>query len=243
MTEIVHTSNLYFTTSSLYIGENCTKEIGPIGSGWQIVSNNNSNGKFIICGGRLDAWDYNVFEFFYKYKEFLPNTESSKFEQEFLFNKDEELDPSIVLDFFKYLKKYISLNFDSDKHYYIVYKQLYNDDNFKYFFVWERIKVGESTLKISTEHTTFDKAEVLYRDYSQKENHNNEYELISEFPKKSTEWHAIPENNMLIIGNEVLLFEKLRYIDFLNNRLDRVIKTCELAIESNSKIRRNSDWF
>lgn len=241
MNEITNTYNLYFTSPDLSIGDNCEKLIGPKGDNWQVVNRNNEN--HIICGGRLDAWDYNVFEFFSRYNDYIPTELTSKFEKEFLFSNNPDLEPSIVFEFFNYLKEYLILNFNSDKHYYIVYDEIHKKEKFKFFFVWERLKFGESRLKISTMHTTFDKPEVPYRDFNLKLNHLDDYKLISVMPKKTDEWFKIPEDNRVEIENRVLLFEKIEYREFLIHRIDKIIATCKIAIEANVKIRRNSDWF
>ena len=208
---------------------------------WAQVTNGMTQEKAIINAARFEIFDYSIFEYFDRYKEFVPNERMDLMEKEVLL-KNDDLNPTHVSEFLIYLEKFLESEFPNQEYYYAIYDK--QDQNLN--LNPARVSINGVVHNVSTIHTTYSKEEFItnieehirYKDCVQirkEEGTNRDDWLVS--------WQAINNDTELKTDNKTLVFKKVLFGDILSRRFIELQKLCEIATKLNLKIKRNTDWF
>ena len=239
---IVNTYN-YYTWNPNLSDINVYEEINSESKGdnWAKVRNGMTQEQAIISAARFEVFDYNLFDYFEKYREYVPLERQEIIKKEVPQNW-EDLDPKLVLEFILHLEQYLNLNFPKDDYYYAIFDKVLQDVNLNP----ARVFIDEFIHNISTIHTTYTKEEFI-ENLEEHRKYKDAVQIRKENGSSRSEWEIswkpISNNSELVTDKKTLIFKRTTHKAIAEQRLEQLKKLCKIAIQLNLKIKRNTDWF
>jgi hypothetical protein len=175
------------------------------------------------------------------YLEYIPIQHQQDLYQTVLSNPD-DLEPSKVLEFIRYLEAFLEIHFPNKEFYYtiaVLESPILNGNSVS-------VNLDGKKVSISTSHTTFtdlDTSNINWYEYVNNHKHQAKISFLNSSQSKWEEdWLDIEDGKQLKTENKTLVFKKIYLGTRLKYTLEHLAKMCQLAIELSLKVKRNTDW-
>lgn len=208
--------------------------------GWGVVNSGTKN-PGIINAYSLKIYDYFLFDYFKDYLEYIPIQHQQDLYQTVLSNPD-DLEPSKVLEFIRYLAAFLEIHFPNKEFYYtitVLELPILNGNSVS-------VNLDGKKVSISTSHTTFTDlgpSNINWYEYVTNHKHQAKISFFNSAQSKWEEdWLDIEDGKQLKTENKTLVFKKIYLGPQLEYTMEHLKKMCQLAIELSLKVKRNTDW-